>query len=211
MARDYTYSRAMDRAPRTPLVKGSAIREFALWYEARHGRGYVDEVLLRLPAEHHEHVWRERQAFGLVANDWYPSPVVHALLDTVASGRSEHEMSVLMREATAFTVRRLSRGIYQFLFRMVASPALYARHIQKAWSMIHTTGRRTISITSPGLADSTIEDWPGHHRWLCELSMETMRAVFEAMGCRDLELTRSECVSKGDPLCRAQLRYREPH
>lgn len=210
MQGDYTYSTGMDRAHPTPLVKGSAIREFALWYEARNGRAYVDEVLLRLPSELHDHIWPERHALGLVANDWYPSPVVHALLDTVAGGRSEREMSALMREATAFTVRRLSRGLYQFLFRMVASPALYARHIQKAWGMLHTTGRRAISLAEPGVANSTIEDWPGHHRWLCELSMETMRAVFEAMGCIELDLTRTECVSKGDPLCRALLHYREP-
>ncbi|MBL8740407.1 MAG: hypothetical protein JNK04_04915, partial [Myxococcales bacterium] len=181
----------MDRAHPTPLVKGSAIREFALWYEARHGRAYVGEVIRRLPPDLHDHIWPERQGFGLVANDWYPTEVVHALLDTLASGRSDQEMSSLMREATAFTVRRLSRGLYQFLFRMVASPALYARHIQKAWSMLHTTGRRAISLDEPGIAISTIEDWPGHHRWLCELSMETMRAVFEAMGCMDLDLTRT--------------------
>jgi hypothetical protein len=200
----------MDRAHPLPLVKGSAIREFALWYEARHGKSYVDEVLLRLPPDLHDHIWPERQALGLVANDWYPSQVVHALLDTVASGRSEHEMSALVREATRFTVRRLSRGLYQFLFRMVASPGLYARHIQKAWRLLHTTGTRAITIEEEGVANSTIEDWPGHHRWLCELSMETMRAVFEAMGCSNIELTRKECVSKGDPLCRAILRFREP-
>lgn len=193
-----------------PLVKGSAIREFVLWYEARYGRSYVAEMLARLPPELRDHVWPERQAFGLVASEWYPSPVVFALLDTVSAGRSDAAMSALVREATAFTVRRLSRGLYQFLFRMVASPGLYARHIQKAWRLLHTSGTRAISLDEPGFADSTIEDWPGHHRWLCELSMETMRAVFEAMGCHDLDLVRIECVSFGDARCRARLRYREP-
>ena len=192
-----------------PLVKGSALREFALWYEGRHGRAYVSAVLGRLVSTDQDLLWPDRQAFGLVASDWYPVEVAHAILDAIAAGRTPDEMHALVRDASEFTVRRLTRGLYQYLFRMVASPNLYAKHVQRAWRTLHTTGTRRVALTS-GVADSTIEDWPGHHPWLCLLTMETMRSVFLAMRCHDVELTRVECMSEGGGRCRALLRYREP-
>lgn len=191
-------------------MKGSAIREFALWYEGRHGRDYAASVIDRLPQELEDHVWRDRQGLGLIATDWYPAEVVHAILDAVAECRTDAEMKALLRDASEFTVRRLTRGLYQYLFRMVASPGLYAKHVQKAWRTLHTTGTRRVELTSPGVADSTIEAWPAHHPWLCWLTMETMRSVFGAMGCRDLDLDRIECVSSSGARCRAILRYSEP-
>ncbi|MFO0550426.1 MAG: hypothetical protein U0271_18670 [Polyangiaceae bacterium] len=195
-------------APDAALIKGGAIREFLLWYETRFGRAYVERMLKRLPRTEAQFIWPERQALGIVINDWYPSPVVHALLDAIFEDLDEPVADELIREAGGFVVRRLSRGLYQFLFRMVASPGLYAKHVQKAWSQLHNTGLRRIEL-SRNCADSTIEDWPGHHPRLCQITMETMRQVFEAMGCRDVRLERIACVSRGDDLCRAKLHYVE--
>lgn len=197
--------------PPTPVaqIKGSAVREFALWYEAHHGRAYVAGVVRRLPPEIADQIWPERHALGLVATEWYRSEVVHAILDAVSEGRTDAEMAALLVDASDLTVRRLSRGLYQFLFRMVASPGLYAKHVQRAWRTLHSTGERTIYL-SEGMADSVTSSWPGHHRWLCFLTNETMRRVFEAMGCRDVSLERINCVSDGDARCRCVLRYVEP-
>lgn len=192
-----------------PLVKGSVIREFALWYEAQHGRSYIETFLGLLAPRHHELVWRDRPALGIVSTEWYPSAVVHALLDAVAHSRSDSSMRLLIRDANQVTVAKLSRGLYQLLFKMVASPPLYAKHVQKAWRTLHSSGTRKI-VLSPGVADSTIEAWAGHHRWLCLVTMETMRCVFEAMGCTQVELERTECVHDGHARCRALLHYREP-
>lgn len=192
-----------------PLVKGSVIREFALWYEGRHGTAYVDAFLGLLPPNHHDLVWTGRPALGIVSTTWYPSEVVHALLDAVSQGRTDEAMRSLIRNANEVTVAKLSRGLYQLLFKMVASPALYAKHVQKAWRTLHSTGMRKV-VLSQGLADSTIDAWSGHHRWLCLVTMETMRAVFGAMGCTNVVLERTECVHDGHPRCRALLHYGEP-
>ncbi len=192
-----------------PLVKGSAIREFAHWYEGRFGRDYVRGVVERLGPAMRDQLFVDRQALGIVATEWYPSEIVHAILDAVSEGKSDDEMGRLVREATEFTVRRLSRGLYKLLFRMVGSPGLYAKHVQRAWSSLHTTGTRRVVI-GDSEAESIIEDWPGHHRWLCLVTMETMRSVFEIMGCRDVQLERLSCVHDGADRCRARLRYAEP-
>ena len=190
------------------LIKGGAIRELLLWYESHHGRAFYPSVIPRLPPHLAQRLALDRTTLGILSNVWYPSPIVHAILDAVAERHGPDELRAIMSEANAFAVRTLTRGVYQFLFRMVGSPELYARHIQRAWNLLHTTGKRTI-VLGDGFADSTIEQWPGHHPWLCEIPSETMKAVFVAMGCQAVVAERLTCVSTGASLCRSVLRYRD--
>jgi hypothetical protein len=201
-------SSTVDRAV-PPLIKGGAVRELVLWYEAGHGRRYQEGVWRRLSAEHAALLAPDRFALGLLPSTWYPAEIVHALLDSFAELHGPDEMRVLLRDGNAQVVRRMSRGIYQYLFKLVGSPGLYARHIQKAWNALHNTGVRQVVIERPGYAISTIEGWRGHHPWLCEVTTETMRAVFEAVGCTDIVIERVRCVSDGSTKCEAFVRYRE--
>jgi hypothetical protein len=189
-----------------PAMKGATVREFLLWYEKQRGTNYHQGLQRRLAGSTADLVWFDRPALGLVGTDWYPVELIHAVLDTLAE-ECPNDMHKLIAEASEAAVAKLTRGIYQYLFRMVASPKLYARHIQRAWNLLHTTGTRKIVITSAGLADSTIEHWPGHHRWLCVVTTETMRATFHAMGARNVVVERVGCVSTGAPLCRALVRW----
>lgn len=190
------------------LIKGGAVRELLLWYEKHHGRGYAARVPSKLAPHLESRISLDRAVLGVLANVWYPSPIVHAILDAIAEEHDAGALREITAEANAHAVRSLTRGVYQFLFRMVGSPELYAKHIQRAWNLLHSTGRRTI-VLEGGVADSTIEDWRGHHPWLCEITTETMRAVFIAMGCREVELERLACLSKGAPHCRSILRFRD--
>lgn len=191
------------------LIKGGAIRELLLWYERHYGSTYAVDLGRRLPLHLSRQLDVARPGLGLLTNVWYPSPIVHAILDSIAARHDEDELRSITAEANHFAVRSLTRGVYQFLFRMVGSPELYAKHIQRAWNLLHSTGKRVIMLDE-GIADSTIEDWPGHHPWLCEITTHTMQAVFVAMGCRDVELERLSCVAQGAPRCRSILRFRDP-
>ncbi len=187
-------------------VKGAVIREFLVWYESVHGRGYVERVCARLEPDELAKLSPERMGLGMLPTGWYSSAIVHAVLDGVTEGATPAEVSALLREGNAVVVQRMTRGLYQFLFRMVGSPALYAKHIQRAWRLLHTTGERHMEL-SPGRAESSIRDWPGHHPVLCELTTETMRTVFEVMGCRHVTAEPVACLSRGDLECRTILRY----
>jgi len=192
-----------------PLVKGGAVRELVLWYEGKHGRAYVVGVFNRLSPEHAELLAPDRFALGLLPSTWYPAEIVHAILESIAERHGPDGMRALLQTGNAHVVRRMSRGIYQYLFKLVGSPELYARYIQKAWNALHNTGIRHVVIERPGYAISTIESWAGHHPWLCEGTTETMRAVFEAVGCTDIVIERVRCVSDGSKRCEAFVRYRE--
>jgi hypothetical protein len=195
----------------TPHIKGSTMREFAAWYEAKYGAAARLALGEGLPPAERELVWPDRPGLGLAGSDWYPVSLAHRLLEGVAVTIGP-EMPRLIREATEQSVSRLTRGMYATLFRMVASPALYAKHVQRAWRMLHDTGTRRMVFLEPETIESTIEDWPGHHPWLCVITTETMRATFVAMGCKDVTVDRLDCVgratSRGAASCRALVRFR---
>lgn len=178
-----------------------------LWYERNFGRAFHADVIDRLAPDDRSRVTEGEPALGIVASTWYPSSILFVVVDSVMEGKSRAERSRIIREANADVVARLSKGLYRALFRMVASPELYARHIQRLWNVLHDTGERTVVIVRPGIADSTIRNWPGHHPVLCEVATETMRAVFEAMGCGQVRVDRLSCVGDGARMCRAIVYY----
>ena len=101
----------------------------------------------------------------------------------------------------------MRRGVYQFVVQQIVSPAFYARHISRLFRLLHDTGERRIEMGPPGAALSIIYDWPGHHPLLCILANETMAAVFETLGCRDVSTEQLQCVSQGAKDCRCQVRW----
>ena len=123
-------------------------------------------------------------------------------------GLSPAEQTEMARAASAYSVRLAVRGLFKLAFQLMGTPERYAKYIQRFWSQLHDTGRRRVDIVGPGVAISLIEDWPGHHPFLCEVTTETMAAIFREMGCDDVEVTRIECVSYGDPRCQSMLRWR---
>jgi hypothetical protein len=98
-------------------------------------------------------------------------------------------------------------GPYRALFELLASPSLYARLIQHGWRQLHTTGQRRMVLPRPGEAESEISGWPGHHPILCDVTVETMVALFRVMLQRDIRVRRIACVSEGAPCCRVHMQW----
>jgi hypothetical protein len=197
--------------PAHARIKGATLREFAVWYERRRGKEARVALGESLPSALRDLVWPDREGLGLAGTEWYPVSLAHHLLDSAAVTIGP-EMPRLLREATEHSVSRLTRGVYATFFRMIASPALYSKHVQRTWRLVHDTGTRRMVFLEPETLESTIEDWPGHHPWLCVITTETVRAVFLAMGCKDVRVDRTACVgraaSRGAASCRALVRFR---
>ncbi len=192
---------------REPAIKGAMVREFLIWHAKKFGREPTVDLLGSIPRKDYLGLDTGREVFGFLANEWYPVVVVHAMLDRMEAIHGKEAMPGLIREGTARMVDATLRGIYRFLFRIMANPATYSRHIQKAWRSLHTTGEREVTLVGEGRAESTTRNWAGHHRWLCRTTSETMRRIFEVMGYTRVELDIQQCVSDGDALCRTVLTY----
>lgn len=192
---------------REPAIKGAMVREYLAWYAQRFGREAAANLFEGMSGGERLGLDNQREAFGFLANEWYPVTVVHHMLDRMEAAHGTEAMPALIREGTSRMVEASLRGIYRYLFRVIANPTSYTRHIQKAWRSLHNTGERQITLLGEGRAESTIRNWAGHHRWLCRTTNETMRRIFEIMGYARVELDIQQCVSNGDRLCRTMLSF----
>jgi hypothetical protein len=190
-----------------PCVKGAVVREMMIWYVTGYGRLEADRIFRAIPPEHARTLSRSEPAFGLLSSAWYPMSLLRPVLDAACEGRSD-EGREYAREANAVVVPRMIRCVYKVLFDMAATPERYARHIQRLWRRLHTTGDRTMMIRAPGEAFSVVERWPGHHPMLCWATIYTMAYVFEAMGFKKWEVDRVACVAHGAKRCETVLTYR---
>ena len=189
-------------------MKGSALGAWIAWYAAHRDIAELMAVVERIPVEARGDLDPTSPTLGLIPTAWYPAEAVHHLLDGLSEGMTPTELTALIRESTAASVDDGVRGIFRLAFDLLATPERYAKHIQRFWNQLHDTGTRSVQIIGPGEAFSIIEDWPGHHPMLCEVTMETMAAIFRKMGLEDVEVIRVECVSSHDPRCRAVLRWK---
>jgi hypothetical protein len=198
---------ATDEAQWDAALKGALFRSFLLWYEHKFGRRQIAELCRGLPDQVRAALDPDREGLGILANEWYPAALAHALLDAMERLHGREAMPGMLREGCEQMAADLFRGVYRFLLQLVGSPDLYAKHIQKAWRSLHSSGDREVILKDPGVAESTIRDWRGHHRWLCLLTHETTRRAFMAMGFQAVQIEQTQCVANGDPLCRATIRY----
>ncbi len=196
-------------APGTPAkVKGAAIREVVRWYARAHGSDALAAAVAQMPPEIAAQLDPRDEALGLIASSWYDAALVHALLDAIVAPHPAGERHALIRTAAREAVRTSMNGVYRFVVGQIVTPGFYARNIQRLWRMLHDGGSREIVIPRPGQAISRTWDWPGHHVLLCEVTIETMCAIFELTGAKDVSARRTHCVSHGAHECVAEVRWR---
>lgn len=144
---------------------------------------------------------------GLIASAWYDAEVVHAMIDAVFEPYPAGDRSALIRTAAREAVRTSMNGVYKFVVGQIVTPGFYARNIQRLWRMLHDTGSREITIVKEGHAISRTWDWRGHHPLLCEVTIETMCAIIELTGGKEVVARRTHCVSHGAGECVADVRW----
>lgn len=190
-----------------PKIKGSAIREMLLWHDERYGHAETVDLTVPVPPHLLSMLDTTQPALGVLAATWYPISVTHPMLDRVMEVRG-NEGRELANAVNRDVVPRMIRGVYRMIFKTVATPELYARHIHRLWRRLHTTGDRSMTIGEHAEALSVVENWPGHHPFLCWTTIYTMAYVFEAMGYPHWSVERIGCVSHGARRCETILRYK---
>jgi hypothetical protein len=189
------------------MVKGAALRDFFAWYQEKNGLARVREMALRMPEDLRALLDPDEPFTTILAASWYPSRLVHAILDRVGEGLSEDELRVMLRDANRFVVKRNMNGVYRLFLSKLVTPEMYALAVPRLWGQLHTTGARRMTITSERSAESVVARWPGHHPILCTCTIETMCAIFETMGKREVAWERTACVSRGAKECVTILRW----
>jgi hypothetical protein len=189
-------------------IKGAAIREVVRWYARTKGRDELGRAVATMPPQFAAQLDPSDDALGLIASNWYDATLVHAMLDAIVGPYPAGDRSALIRSAAREAVKTSMNGVYKFVIAQIVTPSFYARNIQRLWAMLHDGGCREIRIVREGLAISRTWDWPGHHPLLCEVTVETMCAIFELTGRTDVVARRTQCVSHGAHECVAEVRWR---
>jgi hypothetical protein len=191
-----------------PMIKGAVLRDFVVWYGGHYGPSFLRRTGERLPAHIRELIDIDHPTFRLLGSIWYPVGVVHAFLDVLSQGRTPVEMNRLLHDANRmFLQDGVRQSVYRFLFERLGTPEIYAVLVPRFWRQLHSTGDRRVKIIRPGLAESTVSNWPGHHPLLCTMVIETMCAVFETMGCKSVSWDRVSCVSDGARECKTLVSW----
>jgi hypothetical protein len=191
-------------------IKGAAFREFLAWYGRTHAQDALLSHLSAMPGPLAAELDARKEALGVLASQWYPAELVHALLDEIARGRSPSELAAFTDQASAAVMQATLSGLYRVLFEWMATPARYARYAPKLWSSYYDSGQLSIQYDhGEATAVSTVRHWPAHHPLICDLNRGASPAIYRAMGCKDAHCTRVACVSKGDAECRFVTKWRK--
>jgi hypothetical protein len=187
------------------MIKGGVLREFLVWYEATHGVSRLRVVAERLPEDLRAFLDPDQPLVKLLASSWYPSRLVFITLDTLTEGFTQADTLKLAYDSNRWVVKHSMSSVYRFALRTLATPEMYAKGVGRFWRQLHSTGQRHVQVLSPTSLESTISDWAGHHPALCTITIETMCALFEAMGKKEVRWSRTACVARGAKACVTQL------
>ncbi len=183
-------------------IKGAALYEFLKWYSAHYGVNVLNRKISSLSAEAQSSLALQDTAHvGILVSNWYEAHIIHELLDKIVGGVSQRTYDAMMHEGGKAVMQATLSGVYKFLFGKMMSPTLYARYAQKLWSRYYDTGTITKEFPNKNFQITTISDWNSHHSVLCDLNGEASRNIFEAMGCKDVSITRASCVGFGHTTC----------
>ena len=131
-----------------PMMKGGVLREYAEWYEAQHGSDRMRELAARLPEDLRGLLDPDEPTVKLLAASWYPARICHLVLDLLTEGMSDAQIERLARDSTRQLVARGMSSVYRFVLRRMVTPELYALSVDRIWRQWHTTGQRSVEITS---------------------------------------------------------------
>jgi hypothetical protein len=190
-----------------PMIKGGMLREFVQWYEHAHGAERIREVARRVPDDLRTLIDPDEPLVNILAASWYPARLTHTILDAVTEGLDARGVERIAHDANRWIVQRGMGSVYRFALQRIVTPEMYAASVARLWRQIHSTGDRSLELTSRTTAVSTVRDWGGHHPVLCTVTIETMCALFESMGKKNVRWTRTACVSRGAQECVTRLEW----
>ncbi|MEZ4369724.1 MAG: hypothetical protein R3B07_02835 [Polyangiaceae bacterium] len=198
----------LNRFPGDPAphdrIKGVAIAAFVQWYQQTKDPQRLAEVVSRMKPEHQAHLDVTRPGAGLIASTWYPSPLVHELMDGLCAGLPEAEVEALATQAEGAVMDATLHGVHKLFFRMLVTPERYARYSQPLWNRFFDSGQMVTEVVGDEVR-SRATGWRGYHCFICRMNREAMRIIHTAMGVKVERVEMTECQARGDKRCANRL------
>lgn len=200
----------LNRFPGDPAphdrIKGIAIAAFVQWYQQQKDPARLSEVIAGMSPEHRALLDVSRPSSGLIASAWYPSTLVHELVDGLSAGLAEDEVEALATQAEGAVMDATLHGVHKLFFRMLVTPERYARYSQPLWNRFFDSGQM-VTVVEGNEVRSRATGWRGYHCFICRMNREAMRIIHTAMGEKVAgKVEMLECQARGDKACANRLR-----
>ena len=188
-------------------IKGVLFREFADWYAREARPQAMTGALARLLESDRVQFDAARPGLGIVVSDWYPAALGHRLIDATLVGMSDAETSQMAWRSGQFVVEASMRGLQKLAFELLMTPARYRTYIQRIWNLNFDSGRCTVEETGAFEHLGTISGWRSHHPFICKMIVAGKPKIYQAMGCRGVDVKVVSCISHGSDACRSHTRW----
>jgi hypothetical protein len=188
-----------------PRIKGSGIQPFFAWYSAQWSHARLVAAAERLPAPLRACFDLKDDHLGVLPSQWFRAAPIHALLDSLLDGHTAPERQRIAQDGARAIIESTLKGVYRWLFEMMMSPDRYGRSAQKLFSRYYEPG----TMVKTPLGDrghlSVVTNWGSHHPLLCDFLIHTAEYVYAGLGCKDVQVRRTGCVSSGSSDCRFEI------
>ena len=171
------------------------------WAQQELGRDHVLAVQQRAPEMVGElGLDLSRPGAGFLASTWYPAPAMHVLTDALFGMFEPEEQMELARRAALYVFEQQLTGLQRALLSLMMSPKRYLKHASKAWLHNFSDGTLHFEADLESVRPwhrSVYLDWGAHHPVICRMMMQGKRVIYEAMGCKDVEILVESCDPDG--------------
>ncbi len=193
--------------PDAGRIKGAGVIQALCWLEKHRGRDRLEAARPLMSAAVQADLNLDRSTYGIVASQWYPAADTHAVLDCMVKGLGPVERAEMARSLAKAVMEGTLRGVYGYLFSMMATPERYARRAPQLWANYYGDGMVCLTLPTPKTMVASISNWKGHHPFMCELVQFARVAALEAMGCMNV-ISQPDCKSiRGGDECIAHVRW----
>ena len=199
--------RMIEPAAGEPRIKGSGIQPFFAWYTSQWGQARLAATVGALSAEARACFDPQDPHLGVLPSQWFPAWAAHALLDRLMDGHTAEERQRIAREGAQAIIESTLKGVYRWLFEMMMTPDRYGRSAQKLFSRYYEPGMMTKTPLGDTGHLSIVRDWGGHHPLLCDFLIHTAEYVYSALGCKNVLVRRTACLSAQADHCRFEITW----
>jgi len=186
--------------------KGTAIREIFPWLERQFGPAAVLAAVEAVPGDITPGLDVRSPHFGALSSTWYDARIYQTVLDHLLDGVKQEALPALAHDAARSWVEQTMHGVYAKLFRMMATPALYERYVQRMWDTYYDTGTVQVRHLAPNVALHEVRNWAGHHPFVCRMNRFGGVCIYSMMGLKNVRIAHESCAP---PLCSATYTWDE--
>ncbi len=192
----------------TLSLKGVAVRAGLRWVAEKHGMQAVEGVYARSSTQLRSIIVPGLSSFGIVSSSWYEATLIGELLDVIVhvtkAPNDGREALAGMAEAIA---RDNLKGVYQSLFRLIATRPQLIAHGQRVWRSYYNDGTLTVTSEREGELLFSVSETREHHLRLCVMTSLVLEQILEKIGYSGASLTRLSCIDKGARACTFEVDY----